>query len=401
MQKENSPNSPNEWNQIDNSQFKKIAKDLLSSANGKYQNQTLAKDTLVKMGYGYDNQHTLQCARMLIIYHKKKWLESLEYSNHPLLAEETQKLGIPTDNVKHYWHKGKHFSIFVKNEQVTYEEIRKDLVEELKQFAPKYPKFKRTQPKEGHLLVIDPADVHIGKLCEAFETGEDYNNQIAVQRVMEGVKGILDKTSSFNIDKILFIGGNDILHIDVPHRKTTSGTPQDTTGMWYSNFLIAKKLYIDVLELLLTVADVHFTFNPSNHDYSNGFFLADVISSWFHNNKNITFDVSIAHRKGYQYGNNLIGTTHGDGAKAQDLPLLLAQEFPKWWSESKHRYVYTHHVHHKTAKDYIGVTVESLRTPCGTDSWHHRNGYQHNPKAVEGFLHHPIHGQIARITHLF
>jgi hypothetical protein len=28
---------------------------------------------------------------------------------------------------------------------------------------------------------------------------------------------------------------------------------------------------------------------------------------------------------------------------------------------TKHRYVYTHHVHHKTSKDYQGVTVESLK----------------------------------------
>lgn len=401
MQNTNTNETSNQWQNVDKQLFKDTAKRLLSEKNGKYQNRTLAKDTLKELGFSIDTHTLVESARMCVIYYKKKWLDDLEINNHPLLAEETQKLGIPTDNVKHYWHKGKHFSIFVKNEQVTYEEIRKDLVDELKQFAPKYPKFKRTQPKEGHLLVIDPADIHIGKLCEAFETGEDYDNQIAVQRVMEGVKGILDKTSSFDIDKILFIGGNDILHIDVPSRKTTSGTPQDTTGMWYSNFLIAKKLYIDVIELLLTVADVHFTFNPSNHDYASGFFLADVISSWFHNNKNITFDVSIAHRKGFKYGQNLIGTTHGDGAKQQDLPLLLAQEFPNWWSETKHRYVYTHHLHHKIAKDYVGVTVESLRTPCGTDSWHHRNGYQHNPKAVEGFLHHKLHGQIARITHLF
>jgi|TARA_Y100000114_G_scaffold55005_1_gene50299 hypothetical protein len=394
-------NSNKQWNDIDKSEFKKTATEILGTKNGKYQNKTLARDTLDKLGFPTDDHNLLESARFFVIYHKPSMLEELEIGNHPLLEEETKKLGIPTEKVKHYWHKGKHFSIFVKNEQVSYEDIRKDLVDELKQFSPKYPKFKRTQPKEGHLLVIDPADVHIGKLCEAFETGEDYNNQIAVQRVMEGVKGILDKSSAFNIDKILFIGGNDILHIDVPTRKTTSGTPQDTTGMWYSNFLIAKKLYIDVLELLLTVADVHFTFNPSNHDYTNGFFLADVISSWFHKNKQITFDCSIAHRKGFKYGSNLIGTTHGDGAKQQDLPLLLAQEFPQWWSETKHRYVYTHHLHHKVAKDFIGVTVESLRTPCGTDSWHHRNGYQHNPKAVEGFLHHKKHGQIARITHLF
>jgi hypothetical protein len=46
-----------------------------------------------------------------------------------------------------------------------------------------------------------------GKLCSSFESGESYNNQIAVKRVLEGVRGILTKVSSFNIDKILFIGG--------------------------------------------------------------------------------------------------------------------------------------------------------------------------------------------------
>ena len=60
-----------------------------------------------------------------------------------------------------------------------------------------------------------------------------------------------------------------------------------------------------------------------------------------------------------------------------------------------------HHLHHKISKDYIGVTVEALRSPSGTDSWHHRNGYQHSPKAVEGFIHSKEHGQIARLTHLF
>ena len=391
----------NIWNKVDKTEFKKIAKELLKEKNGKYPHKTLARDVLVKMEYDPNNHLLIESARFFVMYHKNNFLRDIELDKHPALKDEVNNVGIPLKNVKHYWHKGKSFSIFVKNEQITYDDIRKDLIDDLKEFSPQYPTYKRKQSNDGHLLVIDPADVHIGKLCDAFETGEDYNNQIAVKRVKEGVKGILDKTNGFKIDKILFIGGNDILHIDTPTRKTTAGTPQDTTGMWYSNFLIAKKLYIDVLELLISVADVHFTYNPSNHDYTNGFFLADVISTWFHKNKNITFDVSIAHRKAFKYGENLIGTTHGDGAKQQDLPLLLAQEFPNWWGNTKHRYVYTHHLHHKVSKDYVGVTVESLRTPCGTDSWHHRNGYQHNPKAVEGFLHHKIHGQIARITHLF
>lgn len=318
-----------------------------------------------------------------------------------------EQAGVDVESVKHGWLKTKDASLFFKNplhkdeSQKQLEELSKQLIKDLKQFAPTYPEIKRKLGKKEHLLVLDPADIHIGKLADSFETGETYNNQIAVKRVKEGVQGILNKAQGFPIDKILFIGGNDILHIDTPKQTTTSGTNQDTTGMWYSNFLIAKQLYVDVLLQLIAVADVHFTFNPSNHDYQSGFFLADVIQTYFQNNKNITFDCSIAHRKGYRYGNNLIGTTHGDGAKQADLPLLMAQEFPIEWSKTKHRYVYTHHVHHKQSKDYAGITVESMRSPSATDSWHHKKGFQHAAQAVEGFIHHYHNGQIARLTHLF
>jgi hypothetical protein len=323
------------------------------------------------------------------------------------VKEITDNLDIDNTTVKHLWVKNKTASLFVKNpnfiaeNQAQQTDFKAELIEDLKQYLPKFPKLERIENKDSYLLVLDPADIHIGKLCSAFESGETYNNQVAVQRVLEGVKGILQKVSSFNIDKILFIGGNDILHIDNPNRTTTSGTPQDTDGMWFDNFLIAKQLYVDVLELLIGVADVHFTFNPSNHDYTNGFFLAQVIETYFKNCTNITFDCSIAHRKYYIYGSNLIGTTHGDSGKAAVLGLLMANESKEKWAETKHRYFYSHHVHHKTSKDYIGLTVESLRSPSGTDSWHHRNGYQHAPKADEGFLHCKDNGQIARITHIF
>ena len=85
----------------------------------------------------------------------------------------------------------------------------------------------------------------------------------------------------------MFVGGNDILHIDTPQRKTTSGTPQDTDGMWYSNFLKAVELYKDIINQLVKVATVHFVYNPSNHDYTNGFFLCQLIEAYFKDNKNI------------------------------------------------------------------------------------------------------------------
>ena len=323
------------------------------------------------------------------------------YGGHKALETECNTVGLPLESVKHYWYKGEHFSIFSKTKEVDYNTIVNDITAKMQKYSPKYPVIKYPKIKDGHLLVIDPADLHIGKLCKAFETGDEYNHQIAIERVKSGVTGLLQKSNGFKIEKILFIIGNDVLNVDNAKSSTTSGTHQDTDLMWFDAFNIALKLYTEVIEMLATIAPVHVQYDPSNHDYLNGFFLANTVNAWFRNHKSITMNVSIAHRKYYNYGKNLIGTTHGDGAKEADLPMLMAHEAKEHWNHCTHRYVYIHHIHHKKSKDYMSVCVESLRSPSGTDSWHHRNGYQFAPKAIEGFIHHPEFGQVARLTHLF
>lgn len=323
------------------------------------------------------------------------------YKEHEGLANECETSGIPLESVKHYWYKGKHFSIFSKTKEVNYDDLMNDVIGKMKAYSPKYKPVKYPKIKDGHLLVIDPADLHIGKLAKAFETGDEYNHKIAIERVHNGVDGILQKSSGYPIEKILFIIGNDILHVDNAKSSTTSGTHQDTELMWFDAFNVALELYVSVIEKLSTIAPVHIQYDPSNHDYLTGFFLANTIKAWFRNHKGITMNVSIAHRKYFTYGKNLIGTTHGDGAKEADLPMLMAHEAKEHWNNCTHRYFYIHHIHHKKSKDYMSVCVESLRSASGTDSWHHRNGYQHSPKAIEGYVHHKEHGQVARLTHLF
>lgn len=315
---------------------------------------------------------------------------------------------IPFEQVKTYklvTHSSKGAYYNVASHEIktdVFEKFREQLIEDLTNIPNKPTTLIRHRPieSEEYLLVVDPCDLHINKLADAYEVGEEYNSQIAVQRAMEGVEGILEKTKGFPIDKILFIAGNDILNIDNNKRTTTSGTPQDTDVNWYRGFLMAKEIYIDIIKRLLEVADVHFVHNPSNHDWQHSWFLADVITTYFKDCKNITFDCDLKHRKYFTYGKNLIGSTHGDGAKTADLPLLMAHEAEDW-GKCKHRYIYTHHLHHKVSKDYMGVNVEAMRSASGTDGWHSKNGYQHAPKAIEGFLHSKEHGQISRITHLF
>ena len=63
--------------------------------------------------------------------------------DHRALKEECEAVGVPLNNVNHYWYKGKSFSLHVKNGGVSYQEIREDLLKELKAHSPKYKKIER------------------------------------------------------------------------------------------------------------------------------------------------------------------------------------------------------------------------------------------------------------------
>ena len=304
----------------------------------------------------------------------------LEYRR---IRDEAVAAGINPNSIKHGWIKSKKASLFFKNphyQKEEYDKFKEELIKELAEYSPVFSKIKRKQSSDPHLLILDPADVHIGKLCTSLVSGKEYNSQIAVQRTLEGVSGILNKTAGFNFDKIVLILGNDILHVDGPNNTTTRGTRQDVDGMWYDNFLLAKKLYVDIIDYLVNIADVYIMFK---------------------NHKNVKIDSSLQYRKYFTYGANLIGSCHGDGTKMDTLPYLMADE-AKDWSSCKYRYMFTHHVHHKIAKDYPGLSIESLRSPSGSDVWHHKMGYtSSNNAAIEGYVHHPKFGQVARITNLF
>lgn len=293
------------------------------------------------------------------------------------------------------------------NSPVDLDQVREEFVAEMKEYAPDFEKIKYKRHKEPHCLIVDIADLHIGKLGTDAGTGETYNVEKAINRAKSGVKGILKKSSGFDIGQIVFVIGNDVLHTDNMHSNTTKGTPQDTDGMWYDNFKIARALYVSIIESLSTIAPVHVVHCPSNHDFISGFMLADSVYSWFHKCKSVTFDVSNRHRKYYKYGQSLMMFEHGDGAKFERLPMIMAEEAKQDWADTTYRYIYLHHLHQnkklftRVSQDFPGVNIQYLRTPSGTDQWHHRNGYQHGFKAVEGFVHSPDHGQCAHLTHYF
>jgi hypothetical protein len=314
-------------------------------------------------------------------------------------------------------------------EFTTFLDLIRDTVGDL--MTGKHPKLPpRFEERAGNLMVLDPADVHIGKLSVASETGYTYDEAIAEHRLVEGCRVLLERGVKSDVTTVLFVIGNDISHIDTPRRTTTSGTAQDTAGSLFSIFRVAQRAYIRIVNMILEMGlHVVIMFNPSNHDWVQGFTIAQVVQAWFRNHENVTvsdYGVSERHRKYMRFGRNLVGLTHGDGAKEGDLSDIMLTEARSHHSDAILRYWYVHHYHHKMRralgvrsqqreKDHIAMTVirsgpgamegdnchiEFVRSPSPPDGWHDRNGYL-NRQAVEAFVHCPQDGQIDRFTRWF
>lgn len=367
----------------------------------KYKNRThMARALQMHFGLEEDEKTTLERIRKVV------WTEKDPIEPNPAY-EMADRLWIDRKNVKAAWitEKSEDSSVAVRlkfdSEEKNWNEIVAETIETMKDYSPVYPNVSRSLVKDPHLLIIDPADVHIGKLSTSFQTWEEYNNQIAVQRVNEWVQWILDKSSGWNLDEIYLIWGNDILHIDSPKRQTTAWTHQDTDGMWYDNAMIARDLYIDIIEKLMVIAPVKFIYCPSNHDFVHWFFLAQIMSTWFRKAEGVRFDCSLQYMKHSQYHKNMLSFEHWDWVKQQNIAAHMATDDPQMWNDTTHRYCYLHHLHHKISKDQVWVTVEHLRSPSWTDARHDRKWYKGVPKALEWFVHHPEYWQVARLQHNF
>lgn len=316
------------------------------------------------------------------------------------ILKQAEADGVPPEQVTAAWVKSDNLSYYVsmgKDAQDQQKAFKSFFDKEVKKIkSPRVAKIKRK--KKDHLFIYNPTDIHFGKYSPKSETGEgEYNLKIASERLQSLTDRIMDQAFNYDIEKTVLVIGNDIVHVDNPRNTTTSGTPQDTDGKWHEMITTAVENLQLVIEKLKKHSPVHVVFCPSNHDYTYGFCIAQIIEALYRNDGNVTGDYSIKHRKYMQYKKSLIGFTHGDGAKEKDLGQIMAIEARHLWADTERGHWYLGHLHHHITKDYIGYTAETTRSMSGSDTWHDVKGYVGSPRAVEGYIH-DERGQVSRIT---
>jgi hypothetical protein len=113
-----------------------------------------------------------------------------------------------------------------------------------------------------------------------------------------------------------------------------------------------------------------------NHDPNSSFALALALDAYFHADERVRIDLSPAVHWYLPFGKVLLGVTHGDQAKARDLPGIMAADRPELWGASTFRRWLAGHVHHDRVEEFAGATVEYFRTLAGSDAWHAGMGYR-------------------------
>lgn len=294
-------------------------------------------------------------------------------------------------------------------------DFEKFYIDMLRKHKPvRYPKIKyeKLQGKESkNVLEVNIFDLHLGKLCWSDEVLNNYDTKIASKRFRYALETLVRRGLSSGFERILFPVGNDFFNSDNHLNTTTAGTRQDDDSRWQKTFNTGVKLLVEGIDFMKQYAPVDVLVIPGNHDATRSFVLGATLAAWYRQDESVKIDNSSSPRKYYEYGQNLIGLTHGNLEKPEALRSLMSFEAKQAWARTTYREFHLGHNHRKLAVKYtvdadldkkprkraeiikesiiheeLALVVRSMGSLAGTDAYHHMMGYVGPIRAAEAYL---------------
>ena len=257
------------------------------------------------------------------------------------------------------------------------DKIQSSVLDHFKDFISNYkvPKITKNKHTGNKMLEIPIVDLHLAKLSWEPETGENYDRKIAMNLFMKVVEDILARVDWQEIEKVLFVFGNDYFNFDDIEGETTLGTHQDNDSRWQKMFNTGVELAIRGIDKCRQVAPTEVILVPGNHDWTRSFYAVQYLSAWYRQADDVLIDNSPKSRKYIRYGNSLIGFTHTDKEKRRIFGCMQV-EARKDWGETKYHEWHGGHLHSEQVKEDMGVVVRKLPSITAKDAWHYERGYQ-------------------------
>jgi len=278
-----------------------------------------------------------------------------------------------------------------------FSEVIEGLAEKIKGHAPHIPA--PAQTESDLLTVIPMGDPHFGLLSWKPETGEDFNTAKAEAVTFGAVDRLTAATPGSKTGLLLNLG--DYFHADDSTNRTPrGGNALDTDTRFAKIAEIGFRAMVRCVERMLEKHEtVIVRNNPGNHDPHQAKMLNIAVGAYFHNEPRVMVDPSPSSFYFLRFGKCLIGSTHGDGAKLGELPMIMANDAPEDWAAARFRVWHVGHFHHNqklAQKDLVGCEVETHRTLAAGDAWHRHEGYR-SLRDMKAITYHREFGELSRI----
>ncbi len=248
---------------------------------------------------------------------------------------------------------------------------------------------------DDDLLCVYPfGDPHFGLYSWAQETGEDFDLDIAERVTVGAIDHLVRVAPSARQALILSVG--DTFHADSYDNKTQSGHPLDVDTRWSKVLTVTVRAYRRCIDRALEKhQEVLVWIVPGNHDPHSSIVLGVCLAQYYEREPRVTVDTSPGRFRWMRFGQNLLGATHGDKARPAQMAAVMACDRAKDWGETRHRRIYSGHLHHDRTEEFPGVTVDTLRTLAAKDAWHAASGYR-SGRDMKCDVYHREHGLISR-----
>ena len=319
----------------------------------------------------------------------------------PGQASAMEVSGLDVTNARHGWRvvqheDGSRDSVFWKaeagEEDASFLESVREALEGLAPAtaipAPTY--------SDADLLTIYPiADAHIGMRAWQRETGESYDADIAVARLRDWIGRLVASSPASAEAVILDVG--DTMHMD----DNTNQTPAskhvlDVDGRYFRTLDMTIMALADAVELALTKHNlVHVVIIAGNHNPHSYMAILFALSERYRDNSRVKVRKDPREFWTHRFGDCLLAAHHGDKAKPERLVMFLADEYADDWGATKHRFLWTGHLHHHRSADIGGVKWEQLRAMTARDAYAYTHAYSARAQ-LQAITLHRTAGEIQR-----
>lgn len=251
--------------------------------------------------------------------------------------------------------------------------------------------------KAKDLVTVYPiADAHIGMMAWGKETGEDYNTKIAVARLQSWLGACIAASPPSETAIILDVG--DLTHAD----DYTSQTPRskhvlDTDTRHFKTLDLTIAALNTATEMALRKHKrVVVKILAGNHDPHACLAVMFALSERWRDNSRVDVRKEPGEFYVERFGSVLIAAHHGDKAKAERLVMWLADTHPDMWGATRHRYLFTGHLHHHKSADIGGVQWEQLRAMTAKDAYAVANAYSARAQ-LQAITYDKERGEVSRV----